>query len=105
MKILAVCGGCKTQYDLTGWQTGDSVRCRCGTLVVVPEPRRQDARLVRCASCGAVRNKEGASNCAFCGALFSTVDKGWGSMCPGLLLPPPQRCAVLRGMRIENLSS
>lgn len=103
MKILAVCGGCKTQYDLTGWQTGDSVRCRCGTLVVVPEPRAQEARLVRCASCGAVRNAEGAPNCGYCGALFSAIDKGWDSMCPGCFcrLPNDARFCVECGLRIE----
>jgi len=103
MKILAVCSGCSAQYDLTGWQTGDSVRCRCGTVVIVPEPREQDARLVRCASCGAVRNTDGASNCDFCGALFSAVDKGWGSMCPACYcrLPNDAQFCVECGLKID----
>ena len=103
MKILAVCPGCSAQYDLTGWATGDAVRCRCGTVITVPEPRATDARLVRCASCGAVRNTAGASNCEFCGALFSAVDKGWGSMCPGCFcrLPADAQFCVECGLKID----
>jgi Zn-finger nucleic acid-binding protein len=41
----------------------------------------QDARVVRCASCGASRDS-GGEICAFCGSTFSAADKGWGSMCP-----------------------
>src|SRR5438477_453057 len=55
MRILAACANCKTQYDVSGQKPNDTLRCRCGATIVVPEPRVQDARLVRCASCGGSR--------------------------------------------------
>jgi Zn-finger nucleic acid-binding protein len=37
--------------------------------------------MVRCSSCGASRHGK-ADHCEFCGSRFSTVDKGWGLICP-----------------------
>lgn len=101
MRILAACKNCSTQYEVSGQKTGDTLHCRCGGLIVVPEVRAQEARLVRCASCGAVRGS-GGLNCEFCGARFSTVDKGWGSMCPQCFcrLPSEAQFCVECGLKI-----
>lgn len=102
MRILAACKNCHAQYDVSGHTANDSFHCRCGGLIVVPEGRPHEARLVRCASCGAVRGS-GGLNCEFCGARFSTVDKGWGSMCPGCFcrLPTDGQFCVECGLKIN----
>jgi len=102
MRILAACKNCNAQYDVSGQKPNDSLRCRCGGLIIVPEVRAQETRLVRCASCGAVRGA-GGLNCEFCGARFSTVDRGWGSMCPKCFcrLPSDAQFCVECGVRIN----
>jgi Zn-finger nucleic acid-binding protein len=81
MRILGECKKCHLQYDVSGLAAGAAATCRCGAQFLVPEPRVELARMVRCAGCGASRNS-GGDNCEFCGARFSFADKGWGSMCP-----------------------
>lgn len=105
MRILIACSSCKTQYDVSGHNAGDGVHCRCGTVMVVPEPRVHDAKVVRCSSCGASRG-DGGSDCTFCGARFSIADKGWGSMCPGCFcrLPLDAKHCVECGLRINPRS-
>lgn len=100
MRILAACKNCKTQYDVSGQKANDSLHCRCGGTIIVPEPRTHDARLVRCASCGGSRGA--GMNCEFCGARFSSVDQGWGSMCPGCFcrLPNDAQFCVECGLKI-----
>jgi Zn-finger nucleic acid-binding protein len=102
VQIIAACRKCHTQYDVTGRKPDETIRCRCGELVAVPQPRAAEARLVRCPSCGAVRGGEGPT-CDFCGARFSTVDKGWGSMCPCCYcrLPNDAQFCVECGLRIN----
>jgi len=101
MRILAACKNCQTQYDVSGQKPNDSLRCRCGGLIIVPEPRIHDARVVRCSSCGGSRGA--GMNCEFCGARFSTVDQGWGSMCPGCFcrLPNDAQFCVECGLKIN----
>lgn len=101
MRILAACKNCYTQYDVSGQKAGDSLRCRCGGLVIVPEPRVAEARLARCSSCGGSRGA--GMNCEFCGARFSTVDKGWGTVCPGCYcrLPNDAQFCVECGLKIN----
>jgi Zn-finger nucleic acid-binding protein len=102
MRLIAACKNCNVQYDVTGHQANESFHCRCGGLVLVPEVRLHEARLVRCASCGAVRGS-GGLNCEYCGARLSTVDKGWGSMCPGCFcrLPTDASFCVECGLKIS----
>ncbi len=101
MRILAACKNCYTQYDVSGQKAGDSLRCRCGGLVIVPEPRVAEARLARCSSCGGSRGA--GMNCEFCGARFSSVDKGWGTVCPGCYcrLPNDAQFCVECGLKIN----
>jgi Zn-finger nucleic acid-binding protein len=102
LKIIAACKQCGVQYDVTGWQPGDSFRCRCGMLITVPGVVVREAHQVRCASCGAVRAQDG-DTCAFCGAQFSAADKGWGSMCPNCFcrLPTDANFCVECGLKID----
>jgi len=105
MRVLTACSACKTQYDVTSHRAGDGVHCRCGTVMIVPEPRVHEAKVVRCSSCGASRGNSG-SDCGFCGAKFSISDKGWGSMCPGCFcrLPLDAKHCVECGLRINPRS-
>jgi Zn-finger nucleic acid-binding protein len=102
MRILAACKNCNAQYDVSGQKPHDVLHCRCGGMIEVPEPRVTDARLVRCASCGASRGS-GGQNCEFCGARFSLVDKGWGTICPGCFcrLPNDAQFCVECGIGIH----
>lgn len=102
MRLIASCKNCKSQYDVSSQRSHDHFHCRCGGVVEVPEPRAAEARLVRCASCGAVRGA-GGSNCEFCGARYSSVDKGWGSMCPECYcrLPNDAQFCVECGVKIS----
>ena len=102
MRILAACGSCHCQYDVSDQKANSVVRCRCGAGIIVPEPRVRDTRLVRCASCGAVRGS-GGDNCEFCDARLSSIDKGWGTMCPGCFcrLPNDVQFCVECGLKIS----
>ncbi|HYF49751.1 MAG TPA: zf-TFIIB domain-containing protein [Planctomycetota bacterium] len=103
-KLLVACSHCQTQYDVTGKHAGETFHCRCGGTVLIKQPTMHDARLVRCASCGASRND--GENCSFCGARFSAVEKGWGGMCPGCFcrLPSDANYCVECGLRINPQS-
>lgn len=102
MRLLAACGACRTQYDVTGHKAGDGVHCRCGAMVIVPERKIHEARVVRCAGCGGSRGKN-EENCSYCGARFSISDKGWGSMCPSCFcrLPIDAKHCVECGIKIN----
>ena len=67
----------------------------------VPKPRSEEARLVRCPNCGGSRQGNRAE-CAFCGSLFSSVDEGWGLICPGCFcrLPNDAQFCVECGLRL-----
>ncbi|HYG76437.1 MAG TPA: zf-TFIIB domain-containing protein [Planctomycetota bacterium] len=91
MRVLAACKACSTQFDVSGFKPGESVHCACGGRVIVPQPRVQDARLVRCSSCGGSRGD--GTNCEFCGARFSSIDRGWGTICPGCFCRLPNDAA------------
>lgn len=82
MIVLAACRQCQKQFFVTDHSPGEKLPCRCGGVIEVPRPREEPARVVRCPSCGASRQDLNAARCAFCGSLFSTVDKGWGLICP-----------------------
>ena len=102
MRILVACRQCQCQYDVSDQKAHNTFRCRCSAEIVVPEARTHEARLVRCASCGSVRGS-GGNNCEFCGARLSTIDKGWGTMCPGCYcrLPNDAQFCVECGLKIN----
>jgi Zn-finger nucleic acid-binding protein len=102
MLILVACAKCQTQYDVSDQKIGNRIHCQCGGVITVDQPPVHEARLVRCSACGSSRGGSG-TNCEFCGALFSTVDKGWGSMCPGCFcrLPNDAQFCVDCGLKIS----
>lgn len=102
MIILAACNKCSQQFDVSSRKPGETIQCRCGGRIAVCEARAEETRLVRCTSCGAVRGA-GGQNCEFCGARFSTVDKGWGTICPGCYcrLPNDAEFCVECGIKIN----
>ncbi|HEY2147846.1 MAG TPA: zinc ribbon domain-containing protein, partial [Pirellulales bacterium] len=69
------------QYGATERSAGQRFRCRCGTIVMIAEPKGHDAKVVRCSSCGAPR-RDGATCCEFCGADFTLHEKDLGTVCP-----------------------
>jgi Zn-finger nucleic acid-binding protein len=61
---------------------GSRFRCHCGDVVKIQEPKRHDAAVVRCSSCGAPR-EEGSTACRFCGADFTLHERDLHTVCPG----------------------
>ena len=82
MRLLVACPKCCRQYDASGWALGSRFRCHCGEVVEVREPKRHDAAVVRCSSCGAPREKRDAA-CRFCGADFTLHERDLHTVCPG----------------------
>jgi Zn-finger nucleic acid-binding protein len=63
---LVACPDCHAQYDVT-LVAADSFTCRCGRKLENRALPAVDARILRCAACGA-QVAEGAADCAYCGA-------------------------------------
>lgn len=81
MRMLVACPKCRRQYDAPGRKPGTRFRCLCGAVVTVPEPQAHDARVVRCSSCGAPRERDSPS-CKFCGADFTLHERDLNTVCP-----------------------
>lgn len=85
MHLIAACSDCRRQYRVEGCAPGRKMRCACGGLVTVPsEVRGLDARVVRCSSCGAPREKSAAS-CGACGSDFTLHERDLHTVCPECL--------------------
>jgi len=82
VRLLVACPKCRRQYDASGWAVGSRFRCHCGDVVKVREPKRHDAAVVRCSSCGAPREERDAA-CRFCGADFTLHERDLHTVCPG----------------------
>ena len=81
MHILVSCDNCARQYDSIGRATGQQFRCICGVLLTVPELDIFEARVVRCASCAAIR-ESGQRQCGFCNADFTAHERDMHTICP-----------------------
>ncbi len=84
MRLIVACAQCQRQYDATGRQPGSRLRCHCGAVVTVEEPKGHEASVVRCSSCGAPR-QEGSPNCQFCQADFTLHERDLDTVCPKCL--------------------
>ena len=84
MHVLVSCKNCHRQYDTVGRAQGEQFHCICGQLLSVPQSRSYDAAVVRCSSCGGVR-QEGEVSCGFCGADFTVHEKDLQTVCPECL--------------------
>lgn len=79
--MLIACPDCRRQFDVAGIETGERIRCLCGKLVEVPEPRVHEARTLHCSSCGG-KLAEDASECAYCGGAITSDERNLGPACP-----------------------
>lgn len=102
LKVLALCGDCGTQYDVSKHRAGEKLRCPCGGTLEVPQPRKAVAHVARCASCGGPRTEAG-ERCTFCGSKFvDAFDLDRSLICPGCFigLPKESRFCVECGIKI-----
>lgn len=79
--MLVACPECHRQYDVTGMEPGESVRCRCGDLVRVPSQQSHTARIIHCSSCGG-RLRDAARECEYCGGHVTLEERNLGDPCP-----------------------
>lgn len=84
MRWIISCRDCQRQYEVRGRAVGDSLRCHCGTRLVVESPRGHDARVVRCSSCGAAREANNSA-CGFCHSDFTLHEQDLHTVCPQCL--------------------
>lgn len=100
--MLLACSRCRRQYDSGRRPPGSKVRCYCGNLIPVPEPRVLDAPAQRCTSCGA-RLRDGARRCDYCSSEVTLGERGWGEACPVCFARLPRGAAFCGscGTRIE----
>ena len=79
MKLVA-CPDCHAQYDVTT-VAAERFACRCGTTLETRTPAAVDARIQRCASCGA-NVLESATSCDYCGAAVVREPGHLSLICP-----------------------
>lgn len=80
MRVLVACTACTRQFDAAGLKVGSKFHCRCGELLRVPEPKAQDAAVVRCTSCAGPRTAD-ATSCRYCGADFTIHEQDRETLC------------------------
>ena len=81
LRLLVACTGCHRQYDASQLAVGARFHCTCGTVIVVPEPRPHDAKVVRCSSCGAPRQGL-RERCRYCDSDFTLHEQDLHTLCP-----------------------
>lgn len=82
IRSLVACAACSRQFDASALREGDRFHCHCGETVVVPARRGvEDAKAVKCRSCGAPRDP-GAEMCVFCSAEFTLHEQDLNTICP-----------------------
>ncbi|MBN1442275.1 MAG: zf-TFIIB domain-containing protein [Planctomycetes bacterium] len=79
--MLVACKSCHRQYDVGGMEPGERIRCLCGELIAVSEPRSHTARVLHCSACGGSL-QESASSCEYCGSSISLDERNLGDTCP-----------------------
>ncbi len=79
--MILACTGCDSRYDVTGHQSGQQFRCRCGTVLVL------DARMAEAAA-----SQVGLLTCPHCGAGVAPTAKSCDHCASALLLKACPRC-------------
>lgn len=77
---LVACRSCHAQFDVTGVDDPE-FRCHCGAVVRNVAHDAIDARIRRCASCGAALT-DGQARCEFCGSTVERDQRRLGLICP-----------------------
>ncbi len=80
-KLITSCHRCNRQYVVTNRKVGEQFQCACGQLLKVPRPKVHEANVVRCSSCGGVRENN-ANRCGFCGSDFTLHERDLHTVCP-----------------------
>jgi Zn-finger nucleic acid-binding protein len=80
MRILIKCPQCARRYDASRIKIGSRVRCHCGKVMRVHQPRSHDSAVVRCSSCGAPR-EGGSQQCIFCHSDFTLHERDLHTVC------------------------
>lgn len=81
-RMLIACPSCHRQYDVGALAEGSRVRCQCGELCRVPDPRRRERVVMRhCSLCGGSLG-EGEAACGYCGAGVDADRERNGDPCP-----------------------
>jgi Zn-finger nucleic acid-binding protein len=78
---LVACPDCRTQYDVETLD-GPTVACRCGATVDAKPRAAVDAKIERCASCGALVGPD-ADHCEYCTAVIVRDRRRMNLLCPG----------------------
>ena len=81
MRLLIACQHCNRQYDASGLEPGRRVRCHCGEVLVVEQPKSHDASVVCCSSCGAPR-EQNSTYCGHCKSDFTLHELDLKTVCP-----------------------
>lgn len=79
--MLIACKSCRRQLDVEGIGVGEHVRCRCGELLVVPNTRPHEARVLHCSGCGG-KLRAGAGKCDYCAGEITLAERNLGHACP-----------------------
>lgn len=100
--MLVVCPPCRRQYDVTGIQAGEPIRCRCGQLIEVPKARPHEACILHCSGCGA-RLRQKARACDYCSGQITKAERQIGPPCPQCFgrLPADARFCPECGVKID----
>ena len=84
IRLLVACKNCGRQYDASAKEVGSFFHCHCGHRVEVPQPKCEDAAVVRCSSCGAPREGN-TQSCGYCHADFTLHERDLNTICPSCL--------------------
>jgi len=88
MKILA-CQRCKRQWDVSGYDVGQKLRCICNLVFEVPPDQSYSPDVRHCQICGASR-RPGAAPCPSCGAVAVGEAVDLSMVCPYCLRRTPK---------------
>jgi len=80
--VRIACPKCGDVYDVSAYEGGQRLRCRCGKVIVVTAeaPEIRAARTIHCSNCGG-QLERGRPDCPFCGALVDLTDARLTSYC------------------------
>lgn len=98
MRLIA-CTSCHTQYDVSDVHA-EEFPCRCGATLRNALPAPRDARVQRCASCGAALASE-AEQCAWCRSAVERDPGRLGLLCPECYARNPERAGFCTHCGVE----
>ncbi len=82
--ILILCGDCARQYDVTGFEPGDRVRCLCDSTLFVPARSPLPVTALRCTHCGGAVTPND-TGCPYCHAELEEKDRARTTICPACM--------------------